>query len=295
MSVSAKDVKRLRDMTGAGMMDCKKALIETEGDFDSAVAYLQKKKIIGAGKKEGRVAAEGLIRVWAPEGGSSAVVVEINSETDFVARNQGFIDFTDGITEIVGASDATNADEALAVTSNGRPVSELMAEQIGTIGENLKLRRVQRVTTPDGGVIGRYLHPGDQIGVLVALKGGDADLARDIAMHAAAMRPKYLSADDVDADEATAQEAIFASQLAEEGKPEHLIPRIMQGKMAKWRNEHSLLAQPFVKDPDGKSVEAFAKAAGAQVIGFVRFEVGEGIEKVESNLADEVAATLKNG
>jgi elongation factor Ts len=293
MSVSAKDVKKLRDMTGAGMMDCKKALIETEGDLDSAVEYLQKKKIIGAGKKEGRVAAEGLIRVWAPEGSSSAVVLEMNSETDFVARNQSFIDFVDQITEIVGASDATNAEEALAIESDGRPVSELIAEQIGTIGENLKLRRVARVATPDGGIVGRYLHPGDQIGVLVALKGGDADLARDIAMHAAAMRPKYLSPEDVDADEAARQEDIFSAQLAEEGKPEHLIPRIMGGKMAKWRNEHSLLEQPFVKDPDGKSVGKFVAGEGAEIVEFVRFEVGEGIEKAEANLADEVAATLK--
>ncbi len=293
MSVSAKDVKKLRDMTGAGMMDCKKALIETEGDFDSAVEYLQKKKIIGAGKKEGRVAAEGLIRVWAPEGGSSAVVLEMNSETDFVARNQSFIDFVDQITEIVGASSATNAEEALAVESDGRPVSELIAEQIGTIGENLKLRRVARISTPEGGLVGRYLHPGDQIGVLVALKGGEGDLARDIAMHTAAMRPKYLSPEDVDADAAAQQEKIFSAQLAEEGKPEHLIPRIMGGKMAKWRNEHSLLEQPFVKDPDGKSVGKFVKGEGAEIVEFIRFEVGEGAEKVEANLADEVAATLK--
>ena len=202
MGVSAKDVKKLRDMTGAGMMDCKKALTETEGDFDAAVEYLQKKKIIGAGKKEGRVAAEGLIRIWMAADGSSAAVVEVNSETDFVARNESFVAFVDSVADIVGNSSATNAEEALAVESDGRALSEIIAEQIGTIGENLKLRRVARISAPEGGVLGRYMHPGDQIGVLVALKGDDDGLARDVAMHVAAMRPKYLSPDDVDADAA---------------------------------------------------------------------------------------------
>ncbi|MEM1347226.1 MAG: translation elongation factor Ts, partial [Myxococcota bacterium] len=249
--------------------------------------------IIKAGKKAGRVAAEGLVRVWVGSDHTDAVIVEVNSETDFVARNDQFIELVDKVTEAIGTSGITSMDELDRAKVGAQSVPDYITAQVATIGENIKLRRFQRVSN-DGGMVDHYIHAGDQIGVLleVSSRTEPGAFGRDVAMHVAAMKPKYLSPDDVDEDEAAKQAEIFRAQLAEEGKPEKIIPRIMEGKMAKWRNEHSLLKQAFVKNPD-VSVEEFQREHdGLEIVRFVRFEVGEGIEKEESNLADEVAAQL---
>lgn len=296
MAISAKLVKELRDMTGAGMMDCKKALVETDGDLEAAVEYLQVKGIAKAGKKAGRVAAEGLVDFWLAEDQKSGVLVEVNCETDFVSRNEQFQAFVGKITNAIGASDVSDVDAALELEVDGHSLADLIKENIATIGENMNLRRFERISV-DNGFVAPYIHAGAQIGVLVAVEGDATDAAtefgRDVAMHVAAMKPGYLSPSDVSDEDADKQAEIFAAQMKEEGKPENIIERIVTGKMSKWRNEQALLMQPFVKNPD-LSVGDFQKeVGGVTLVGFTRYEVGEGIEKQEANLADEVAAQLK--
>ena len=294
MSVSAQDVKKLRDMTGAGMMDCKKALQETEGDFDAAVEWLQIKGITKAQKKSDRVAAEGLVNIWQSADGLAATLVEVNCETDFVARNEDFIKFVEALTTAIGLSGIDSAEAIDQVTFEGKPASEAITARTATIGENIKLRRVARVTIQDG-VLGAYIHAGSQIGVVTKVQGtGESaeQLSRDIAMHVAAMKPAYLSPEDVTEEEVAKQTEIFSALVREEGKKEEMIPKIVDGKIRKWRNELALLEQPYVKNPD-VTVRQHQASVGVSLSGFVRFEVGEGIEKRESNLADEVAATLK--
>ena len=300
MAVTAQDVKKLREMSGAGMMDCKKALVETGGDFDDAMEYLQKKGMAAAAKKADRVAAEGLIQDWTSEDGSRGVLVEVNCETDFVARNDQFQQFVEKAARLIGRSDVGSIEELDQVEAEGgQNLEAYTTAQVATIGENIQIRRFERFEA-DGGVVGSYIHAGGQIGVLVKLSvDGEAseetqELARDIAMHVAAMNPAYLSPDDVPEDVAQQQSEIFGAQVKNEGKPENIIPKIVEGKMRKWRNERSLLEQAFVKDTD-QSVGKLAKAAGVTVTDFARFEVGEGIEKQESNLADEVAQLQKGG
>lgn len=296
MSVSAQDVKKLRDMTGAGMMDCKKALQETDGDFDAAVEWLQVKGITKAQKKSDRVAAEGLVHIWQSADGRAATLVEVNCETDFVARNEDFIKFVETLTQAIGEAGAASMDALENVLVEGKPVAEAITARTATIGENIKLRRVARVSVEQG-VLGVYIHAGSQIGVVTQVGGEAGDkaeqFARDIAMHVAAMKPAYLSPEDVSDEEAAKQAEIFAALVREEGKPENIVPKIVEGKIRKWRNDLALLEQPYVKNPD-LTVRAHQKeVGGVNLEGFARFEVGEGIEKQESNLADEVAATLK--
>lgn len=298
MQITAQLVKQLRDMTGAGMMDCKKALVECDGDVDAAAEYLQVKGIAKAAKKAGRVAAEGLVAAEIAEDGRSGIVVEINCETDFVARNDLFQNFVAGVAKTIANSAAATLDEALALSHDGQTLEEATKEAISTIGENIQIRRVARFEQPEG-FIANYLHAGSQIGVLVNVRvDGDAseaqrEFGRDVAMHVAAMNPGYLNQDAIDEDEAAKQEAIFAQQVAEEGKPENIIPKIVMGKMNKWRKEHSLVDQPFVKDADLSVGGLEKQVGGVQIVDFVRYQVGEGIEKEEANLADEVAAQLK--
>lgn len=294
-TIGAKLVKQLRDMTGAGMMDCKKALVETEGDIDKAVEYLQIKGISKAAKKAGRVAAEGLVNAWTSEDGKSAALVEINSETDFVARNDGFIELVAKVTNLIGPSSANTVEEAMQLEIDGMTLELFMKEAISTIGENLNLRRFVRFNN-DAGLVTSYMHAGSQIGVLVSITSeeGATDrttaFGRDVAMHAAAMGPAFLSPDEIDADTAAKQEKLFTEIVIEEGKPEKIIPRIVDGKMAKWRRECTLLNQPFVKNPDLTIQQYQDETGGVQLVKFLRFKVGEGIEKVETSLADEVAA-----
>ncbi len=296
MAISAKDVKKLRDMTGAGMMDCKKALKENDGDFDEAVKWLQVKGISKAAKKAGRVAAEGLISTWLSEDGREAALIEVNCETDFVTRNENFQAFVKKVTDAIGPSGITSADEFDSITIDGQTLPEYTTSQIASIGENIKVRRVARLSVSEG-VVGAYRHTNDQIGVIVAVSGRSDDetkeFARDVAMHTAAMRPLYLSPDEVDETAAKAQEALFAAKLQEEGKPEAIIPKIIIGQMKKWRGENSLLGQAYAKDSD-KTVAEFQKDFGGVTIeNFVRFEVGEGIEKKEDDFAAEVASMQK--
>ncbi len=296
MSVSAQDVKKLREMTSAGMMDCKKALVETGGDFDAAVEFLQKKGLAKAATKGDRVAAEGLVNVWVSADERQAVAVEVNCETDFVARNEQFLAFVDEVTTLIGESGVSSVDELGAVMIQGVSVPEYALKQTVTIGEKIEVRRVARASVSEG-VIGQYIHAGGKIAVLTAVAGATGEeakqFARDVAMHVAAMKPAYLSPSDVDDASAAKQEEIFTAITLEEGKPANIVPKIVEGKMRKWRNESSLLEQPFVKNPEVTVGQFQGQVGGVTLQGFVRLEVGEGIEKQASNLADEVAAQLK--
>ncbi len=303
--ISASMVKELRERTGAGMMDCKKALAETNGDVDAAIDWLRTKGLAKAQKKAGRVAADGLVGVAVD--GSRGAVVEVNSETDFVARNEKFQAM---VTEIAALGLEAKGDvDALAgttVPSAGKPVSEHLTDMVATIGENMTLRRTGYVET-DPGVVVSYVHSGvadgmGKIGVLVALKStGDAaklnELGRKIAMHIAAAAPLALKTDDLDPAVVDRERTVFAEQARESGKPENIIEKMVEGRLRKFYEEVVLLSQAFVMDPD-KSIEAVLKDAegdvGAPVslAGFVRFGLGEGIEKEEADFAAEVAAAV---
>ncbi len=298
MSISAQQVKQLRDVTGAGMMDCKKALIETEGDFDQAIEYLQVKGMAKAAKKAGRVAAEGLVATVVAADRKSAVAVEVNCETDFVARNDIFQKFVADVAEVIAASSASSVEEILALSWNGETIEDATKEAISTIGEKIEIRRFERFVQPEG-FVSSYTHAGSQIAVLVSVGvDGAVDDARDafgrdVAMHVAAMKPKVVSTDELDAEEVTKQEAIFAAMTLEEGKPEKIIPRIVEGKISKWKKEQALLDQAFVKNPDITVGKLQSDIGGVKIAKFIRIEVGDGIAKEEANLADEVAAQLR--
>ncbi|MBX9450517.1 MAG: elongation factor Ts [Mesorhizobium sp.] len=306
MSISAAQVKQLRDMTGAGMMDCKAALAETNGDIEAAVDWLRKKGISKADKKAGRTAAEGLIGVASE--GTSAVVVEVNSETDFVARNDAFQDIVRNVAQVALATDGS-VDAVAAATYSGsqKSVSDTIKDAIGTIGENMSLRRSAKLSVSNGAVA-TYVHNAvvenlGKMGVLVAVETtGDADAARafgrQVAMHVAATNPLALTAEEVDAGAVAREKDIFAAQARESGKPENIIEKMVEGRMRKFYEEVVLLKQAFVLNPD-MTVEQALKAAEkdigaeARITGFVRFALGEGIEKEESDFAAEVAAAAK--
>ncbi|MCO5157353.1 MAG: translation elongation factor Ts [Aquamicrobium sp.] len=307
MSISAAQVKQLRDMTGAGMMDCKAALAETNGDIDAAVDWLRKKGIAKADKKAGRTAAEGLIGVAAD--GTSAVVVEVNSETDFVARNEAFQDLVRSVAEVALGTDGTrDAVGAATYPTTGKPVDEAIKDAVATIGENMNLRRSAKLAVP-AGVVATYIHNAaadglGKIGVLVAIETtGDADaaraFARQVAMHVAATSPLALTPEEVDPAAVAREKEIFAAQARESGKPENIIEKMVEGRMRKFFEEVVLLKQAFVMNPD-LTVEAALKAAEkdigapAKLAGFVRFALGEGVEKEESDFAAEVAAAVKS-
>jgi elongation factor Ts len=295
MTITAKLVKELREKTGAGMMDCKKALVETDGDVSAAVEFLQKKGMAAAAKKAGRVAGEGRVAGWVSSEGTSAVLIEVNCETDFVSKNERFETFANELAAIIGQSDAVDVDSALTVSHEGISVSERIAEQISTIGEKIQLRRMTRVVQPEG-IIGQYIHGGSQLGVLVDVRsdggaevGGVRQFARDIAMQVAAMNPFYLSEDEIPAADRAKQEEILSARALESGKPEKIIPRIVEGQLTKWRRESTLLDQPFIKDNDVTVAKLQDSIEGIRILKFIRFRVGEGIEKQEANLAAEVA------
>lgn len=290
-NITAQLVKQLRDQTGAGMMDCKKALTETDGDMEKAVEWLQVKGMAAAAKKSARVAAEGLVQAWLNEDRTQGVLVEVNCETDFVTRNEQFQKLVTDLAVAVGESSANTAEEALAVVVNGATIEKMITEAVATIGENIRLRRVARVVA--NGLVCNYQHAGNQIGVLVAIDGDNEGFARDVAMHIAAMNPSVLTSESIDAETAAKQADIFTQIVKEEGKPEAMVPRIVEGKMAKWRRDVSLVDQPFVKNPDLTIAQYEKATAGVKLTGFARLQVGEGIEKEEKSLADEVAATLK--
>jgi len=291
MQITAQLVKQLRDLTGAGMMDCKKALVESEGVIDAAVEWLQIKGMAAAAKKSSRVAAEGLVESWVSPDGKECVLIEVNCETDFVTRNEGFQKLVSDLASVIGPSSASTVEESLALMKGSITLEKVVSEAISTIGENIQLRRVARIKAD--GLVANYMHAGNQIGVLVGIAGDNEAFARDVAMHVAALHPAVLSPEEIDADTAAKQEEIFNGIVREEGKPEAIIPKIVAGKMSKWRREVSLRDQPFVKNPDLTVAQYETETGGVTLTGFIRLQVGEGIEKEEKSLADEVAATLK--
>lgn len=285
MEITASLVKELRERTGAGMMECKKALSENAGNIDAAAEALRKSGLAKADKKADRVAAEG--RIAAAQNDSTAVLVEINSETDFVAKDDNFLRFTEVVAQTALTSGAADADALKAAkVESGETIEETRAAVIAKVGENVQVRRVARVESTNN--VAAYVH-GGRIGVLVELKGGDADLARGLAMHVAAMNPPYNKASDVPSDFVEKEKEIELAKMSEKdkNKPADILEKIISGKINKIVNEVTLYGQPYVLDTD-KTVEAVLKAAGAEVIGFQRLAVGEGIEKVVEDYAAEV-------
>ncbi|MBU7969666.1 translation elongation factor Ts [Staphylococcus aureus] len=291
-TISAKLVKELRKKTGAGMMDCKKALTETDGDIDKAIDYLREKGIAKAAKKADRIAAEGLVHVETK--GNDAVIVEINSETDFVARNEGFQELVKEIANQVLDTKAKTVEALMETTlPNGKSVDERIKEAISTIGEKLSVRRFAIRTKTDNDAFGAYLHMGGRIGVLTVVEGStDEEAARDVAMHIAAINPKYVSSEQVSEEEINHEREVLKQQALNEGKPENIVEKMVEGRLRKYLQEICAVDQDFVKNPD-VTVEAFLKTKGGKLVDFVRYEVGEGMEKREENFADEVKGQMK--
>ena len=282
MAVTAALVKELRERTGAGMMECKKALVETDGDIDAAIELLRKSGLAKADKKAGRVAAEG--KVVEAQGDGRAVLVEINSETDFVAKDEHFGAFADAVARAALALDGDDVQALMAAPLDGESVEEARQALVAKLGENIQVRRLARVET--GGAIGSYVH-GGRIGVLVELEGGDEELARDLAMHVAALSPAYATEDDVPAEVVAREKDVLVAQAQESGKPPEIIEKMVEGRLRKYLSEITLVGQPFVKDGD-VTVGKLLERNGATVKGFTRLAVGEGIEKKEENFAEEV-------
>jgi elongation factor Ts len=288
MAVSAAMVKELRERTGAGMMDCKKALDETQGDMDAAIEFLRVKGMAGADKKAGRVAAEGVVAIAISDDKKKAAIVEVNCETDFVAKADDFQAFANEVASIV-LNKGFSTLESLAEeeTASGQTVDEVRRALVAKIGENMQIRRVEMIETSNG-EIGSYQH-GEKIGVVVAMDNGNDALIRDVAMHVAATKPQAISSADVDQSILQKERDILTEQAKESGKPMEIIEKMIEGRIRKFLEEITLLGQPFVKDPD-QTVEKLLKTHNAVVSRFVRLEVGEGIEKEVLNFADEVAA-----
>ncbi|MGN5456829.1 MAG: translation elongation factor Ts [Candidatus Kurthia intestinigallinarum] len=290
MAVTAKMVKELREKTGAGMMDCKKALVQTDGDIQAAVDFLREKGLAAAGKKADRIAAEGT--TFIAEKGNEAVLLEVNAETDFVAKNEGFQTLVKELAEQLLSAKPENVEAALeSKMENGATVAEHISSAIATIGEKITLRRFVIETKTDADAFGAYLHMGGRIGVLTVVEGTtDAAKAKDVAMHIAAINPKYVSHDQISSEEVEHERKVLTEQALNEGKPENIVAKMVEGRLNKYFKEICLLDQPFVKNPD----ETVAKFLGdAKVTEFVRYEVGEGIEKREDNFAEEVMNQVK--
>jgi elongation factor Ts len=289
MSITASMVKELRERTGAGMMECKKALVAADGDLDLAAENLRKSGQAQADKKAGRVAADG--RVAVAVAGGKAVIVEVNSETDFVAKDENFIAFAEAVASVALESGITDvAALADAKLADARSVEQARTDLIAKVGENISVRRVGAIASAD--VLASYTH-GARIGVLVALAGGDETLARDIAMHVAASGPMCIDESGVPAETLDNERRILSEQAQDSGKPADIVEKMVTGRIKKFLKEITLLGQPFVKDPD-VSVGKLLDGAGAAVTGFVRFEVGEGIEKKQENFADEVMKQIED-
>jgi elongation factor Ts len=295
MAVTAEAVKVLRERTGAGMMECKKALVEANGDLDAAAEAMRKAGLAKADKKASRVAAEGVIVLERSADGKRAAIVEVNCETDFVAREKDFQNFASAVAKVVLDKQPASVESlgALPIVG-GQAVEEARRVLIAKIGENITVRRFQLVQAP--AVVGAYLH-GTRIGALVGMKSGDEAVAKDIAMHVAAINPMRVTAAEVPADEVAKEKSVFVEQAAADpknaGKPRELLEKIVEGKVRKWLNEITLLGQPFVKD-DKQSVEQYLKKAGGEVLSMVRYEVGAGIEKKQEDFAEEVRKQVES-
>jgi len=291
MAVTASMVKELRERTGAGMMECKKALVETNGDLEAAVEYLRKSGLAQADKKASRIAAEGKLAMATSEDGSEIVMVEINCETDFVAKDENFLAFTNAVAKNALSIGSTDVEALMVTKINGETVEHARQALVSKIGENIQVRRIIRLTS--SGNIGAYVH-GGRIGALVDIEGGDRDVAHDIAMHVAALNPEYIDVDDVPADVLEKEKQFLISQAADSGKPAEIIEKMVSGRMRKHLSAITLLGQDFVKDGD-ITVAQLLKQNNASVKGMTRLAVGEGIEKKSENFADEVMQQVKGG
>ena len=286
---SASDIKALREKTGAGMLDCKKALEETKGDMDAAVDYLREKGIAKAAKKESRIAAEGLTEIVV--NGNKAVIVEVNSETDFVAKNEEFKTFISVISNAILNSDAKTMEEALNIETENGTINEYLVNLVAKIGEKISFRRFEVVEKTDKDIFGCYSHMGGRISVLTVIEGSNEDVAKDVSMHVAAMNPGYLNRDEVPADVIEHEKEIIKEQAMNEGKPADIAEKMVAGRINKYYKEVCLLEQAFVKDPD-LTVEKFVANNGGTIKSMVRYEVGEGIEKRQDDFAAEVMSQI---
>ena len=288
--ITASLVKELRERTGAGMMDCKKALTQTDGDIDAAIDYLRENGIAKAAKKADRIAAEGLSHIEVK--GNKAVILEINSETDFVAKNEKFVALVKNVAEAILAAEPKTLEEALQVEAQGGTVEAVINEGIATIGEKLSLRRFEVVSKTDADAFGAYSHMGGRIGVLTLVEGStDEEAAKDVAMHIAALAPKYLDESEVPADVLEHEKKVLTEQALNEGKPANIVEKMIVGRINKFLEEITVVKQKFVKD-DSFTVEKFLASKGGKLAKFVRYEVGEGIEKKEDNFAEEVMSQV---
>ena len=287
---SAKDVKELREKTGAGMLDCKKALEATEGNMEKAVDWLREKGIAKAAKKESRIAAEGLCQIKTD--GNKAVILEVNSETDFVAKNEEFVNFVNYLADIILANDVETVEDVLAVKDDNETVNEKLVALVAKIGEKISFRRFKKIAKNDDEVFGSYKHMGGKIGVIVTLKGANEEVAKDVAMQAAAMNPVALKRDGVPAEMVEKESHIIKEQVMAEGKPENIAEKMVVGRLNKFYKEVCLEEQSFIKD-SSLSVADYVKNNNGEVVAMTRFAVGEGIEKRQENFAEEVMSQIK--
>ena len=291
--VTASQVKDLREKTGAGMMDCKKVLTETDGDMEKAIELLRERGIAKAAKKSGRVAAEGLVEAYVSEDGKTGAIVEVNSETDFVAKNEEFKTFVMNVAKQIVEKNPKDVEELLAQDSievPGKTVNEVLVEKIATIGENMNVRRFVRFESE--GLVEKYIHGDGKIAVLVNMSKGTKEVAKDVCMQIAAARPEFLNEESVPAERVEKEKEILKAQTMNEGKPEAIAEKIVLGRIGKFYSEICLVDQAFVKDPN-KKVSQMLKENDSEVIEFARFEKGEGIEKKEENFAEEVMKQLQ--
>ena len=289
--ITASMVKELREKTGAGMLDCKKALEANNGNIDASIDWLREKGISKAAKKADRIAAEGVAAILTK--GNKAVIIEVNSETDFVAKNEKFIDMVNEILNVIIDSDVTTLEEALKLSTSEGTVEELITARTATIGEKLSFRRMEVVTKKDSEVFGDYIHMGGRIAVLTVIDGANEEVAKDVAMHAAAMKPLYVKSSEVPTEVLDKEKEIMKEQLLNEGKPAERIEGILVGKVKKYYEEVCLENQIYVKAENKETVAEFVKNNGGVITGMIRFEVGEGMEKREENFAEEVAKQMQ--
>ena len=290
MNISASMVKELREKTGAGMMDCKKALVETNGDMEKAIDYLREKGISKAAKKAERIAAEGLSNIYIK--GNDAVVVELNSETDFVAKNAEFKELLDKIGNTILENNVTSMKEALNTKCGDETINDLIVNATAKIGEKISLRRFEKVTKTDSQVFGSYLHMGGKISSLTIIEGGNEEVARDVAMQAAAMRPQYINIESVPAEDLEREKAVIKEQVINEGKKPEFADKIVEGRIRKFYEETVLEEQAFIKD-SGLTVKAYLENNKATLVKLVKYEVGEGMEKRNDDFAAEVMSQIK--
>ena len=283
-------IKELRDLSGAGLMDCKKALEASNNDIDEAIDYLRKKGISKAAKKADRIAAEGLSTVVID--GNNASIVEVNCETDFVAKNEKFVNLVNKIAELIVKNDVKTMEEAMSLSTEEGTLNDTIVNFTATIGEKISFRRFARLSKTDSQNFGSYIHMGGRIAVLTLLEGADEETAKDVSMHAAAMRPSYVKREDVPAEEVERETSVLKEQAMNEGKPAEIAEKMVNGRINKFYKEICLEEQDFVKDSD-MTVGAFVKSKNGSIVDMVRFEVGEGIEKKEENFAEEVMNQIK--